>query len=98
MSKRNKSSGFKLFGSFLAGITLEESVIEARDLARKLGICYVEYLFNGIHIIIGEHACVKTVVWQYTRARQAKQGDPLRVVINNGYEPAPKKYQELECK
>ena len=44
---------------FLAGTSFNDSIHEAKRLARRMDICYVAYVFNGINVSIGQNADLK---------------------------------------
>ena len=50
---------------FLAGTSIEQSVMEARNMAHKLGLAYVKYKFNGVPMSISRRADTKEVAKLY---------------------------------
>jgi len=50
---------------FLNGTSIEEAVIEAKEMAAKLNVAYVTFQFNESFLSIGRNADVDKVVTDY---------------------------------
>ena len=55
-------SNITLNVSFLAGTDICEAITEAKQLATKLDIAFVDFDFNGVKCSISQRACVDEAV------------------------------------
>lgn len=68
---------------FLAGTSIEQSIMEARALAKKLGLAYIKYTFNGVSMSVGKNADTTRGAEQYREGRKAPRGTIDKYVVVN---------------
>lgn len=54
---------------FLAGTDIEKAIIEAKAMARRLGLAYIIFKFNGVSCSIGATANIEVAVEEFHKAR-----------------------------
>jgi len=58
-------SNFSIEVEVLAGTSIEEAIMEAKDLAQRMNLAFVKFKFNGVRMSVGSNADVKDAAWQY---------------------------------
>ena len=66
---------------FLAGTSIEQSIMEARELAKKLGLAYTKYDFNGVKMSVGKNAVTEEGAEAYNTAASGDDSNKF-VVVN----------------
>lgn len=64
----------------LAGTPIRRAALEARSLARKLDLAYVQFNFNGVEINIGKNADCDVVESKYMGVLHSH----LKFVVEDG--------------
>jgi hypothetical protein len=58
----------------LAGTDLEETILQAKELAQKLNIAYVCFDFNNVEFSIGQSANVEEAIEKFSTEYKKKNG------------------------
>lgn len=55
---------------FIAGTTIENAVVEAKQKAIEWGVTYIKFTFNGVKLSIGPTANVEWVIDEFSTDRE----------------------------
>lgn len=61
-------SNFSIEVDVLAGTSIEEAIMEAKDLAQRMKLAYVKFKFNGVRMSISRRADVDELAEEYRYA------------------------------
>lgn len=66
-------SNFSIEVEVLAGTSIEEAIIEAKDLAQRMNLAYVMFNFNGVRMSISQEADIPALAWRYAKALEREE-------------------------
>ena len=52
----------------LAGTSIEKAIAEAKDLAQRMDLAFVEFSFNGVSMSVSQNADVEEMSFKYGQA------------------------------
>ncbi len=75
LQRRKQMSKMTMTVSFVAGTSLREALIEAREKARKLDVAYIRFSFNSVSFAVSPEADIAKGVKEY------KSGETKTIII-----------------
>lgn len=67
-------SNMEIKVSFLTGTSFENSILEAKKLARQLDVAYVKYDFNNVNVYISQTPDIENLKKQFNEAIKKENG------------------------
>jgi len=75
LRRRKQMSKMTVKVSFMAGASLKEALVEAREKARKLDVAYIKFSFNGVFFAVSPEADIAKGIKEY------KSGGTKTIII-----------------
>ena len=72
-------SNFSINVEVLAGTSIEQAIVEAKDLAQRMNLAFVKFNFNGVHMSVSRSADVEGMSWRYGKALVRERVEDKRV-------------------